>query len=146
MAYPEIEDACKTNAWEIAERCAFERASQELENLTQTPLETVESALVRLPAEECFDLLLRSMDEFRTQLDNPALWAHPQMVLQRGGQLATAYESFMSRGREESVKFEHALISQRIRDIIVVLCIHGNKKPLLWNSEEVVKCRSGDSF
>ena len=93
--------------------------------MTQTLLETVESALVRLPAEECFDLLLRSMDEFRTQVGNPnpGLWAHPQMVLQRGGKLATAYESFMSRGREESVKFEHALISQRIRDIIVVLCI-----------------------
>ena len=113
-----IETACSTGNWEVAERMALREASDELEKLTRECLRIGCGLRGAKVAEQCFDVILRALDD-KNQDSDVGFLSSP---LLRAVRMASAYEKFVLEDLERK-DLEKTMFARKVRHVVVIFCI-----------------------
>ena len=113
-----IQEACSTGNWEVAERMALREASDELEKLTRECLRIGCGLRGAKVAEQCFDVILRALDD-KNQDSDVGFLSSP---LLRAVRMASAYEKFVLEDLERK-DLEKTMFARKVRHVVVIFCI-----------------------
>ena len=113
-----IQEACSTGNWEVAERMVLREASDELEKLTRECLRIGCGLRGAKVAEQCFDVILRALDDKNQDSDVVSL----SSPLLRAESMASAYEQFVLEDLERK-DLETTMFARKVRHVVVIFCI-----------------------